>query len=294
MKVGHVSETWLYPVKSMAGSRVDSIELDTLGAIGDRSWSMLDAQSGDIAWGKRFPKLMDLAASYVADRPAGRVFGDAVPPVCIRLPDGAEVRSDADPDGAISAYAGAELTLSPLQPPENRDHYRWKEPLDEEAIMKILGIQPGEAPPDLSGYDEDLLVLLAECYAPPGTYNDMAPLHVLTTASIRHMEEVSGTEFDLRRFRPNFLIETVPNVEGLAEESWVGKHLHVGDSILKVEARTIRCSMPARPQAPYGLRADPAVAKSLYEETGRFLGAYLSVQRAGRISSGDAVTLVED
>lgn len=293
MKVGCVAEAWLYPVKSMAGQQVDSLELDLLGVIGDRSWTMLDAASGDIAWGKRFPALMDLAASYVDQRPVERVFGDAVPPVAIHLPDGTQVSSERDADGPISAYVGKDLRLSPLQPSENRDHYAWTEPLDAEAIMQILGIGPGEDPPDLSVYDDDLIALLSQYFSPPGTYNDMAPLHVLTTASIRYMQERSGETFDRRRFRPNFLIDTESDVEGLAEFSWVGRTLLAGEAVLKVEAKTIRCSMPARPQAPCGLEANPKVARALYEETGRFLGAYLSVQEPGRIRRGDAVVLLD-
>ncbi len=293
MNIGHVKETWLYPIKSMAGQRVEALSLDELGVVGDRAWSMLDAESGDVAWGKRFPRVMDLEASYVGERPTQRVFGDAVPPVRIRVPGGAEVHSGAEADGPISDYVGSPLRLSPLQPAENRDHYRWSKPLDGEEIMKILGVAPGEDPPDLSVYDEDLIALLTEYYSPPGTYNDMAPLHVLTTASLKHMRELSGEDFDLRRFRPNFLIETEEDQQGLVEFSWVGKRLRVGDATLKVAAKTIRCSMPARPQASSNLEANPAVARTLYEQTGRFFGAYLSVEEAGTIREGDSVELLD-
>ncbi len=113
MNIGHVKETWLYPIKSMAGQRVEALSLDGLGVVGDRAWSMLDAESGDVAWGKRFPRVMDLEASYVGERPTQRVFGDAVPPVRIRVPGGAEVNSDAEADGPISDYVGSPLRLSP-------------------------------------------------------------------------------------------------------------------------------------------------------------------------------------
>ena len=291
MNVGEVSEAWLYPVKSMAGHQVEALNLDSLGAIGDRAWAMIEAESGDVAWGKRFPKVMDLAAAYLHEGPTARVFGDSVPPVTVRMPDGSEVTSDAGADAAVSAYVGTPLTLCPLQPPENTEHYRWSAPLDVEAIMKILGIAPGEELPDLSVYDAELLEMVTQFYAPPGTYTDMAPLHVLTTASMRHMEAQSGETFDLRRFRPNVLIDTSDEIEGLVEFEWIGKNLLVGDAVLKVEAKTVRCSMPARPQAAHDLPANPGVARALYQETGRFLGAYLSVVRPGRIAVGDAVEL---
>lgn len=291
MRVGHVSEAWLYPVKSMAGQRVDSLTLDSLGVIGDRTWAMLESETGDVAWGKRFPKVMDLTAEYVEAHPPSRVFGADVPPVRVRFPDGTEVTSDAEPDASVSGFVGSPLTLRALQPPENVEHYHWSTPPDEKAIMQILGVAQGEAPPDLSVYDEAVLAQLAQFYAPPGTYNDLAPLHVLTTASLRHMQDASGEHFDLRRFRPSFLIDTAEGIEGLAEFSWIGKTLQVGEATLRVEAKTIRCSMPARPQAANDLPANPKIAKALYTETNRFLGAYLSVPGPGRIAVGDAVEL---
>lgn len=291
MQMGHVSELWMYPVKSMAGHTVDTVQLDELGVIGDRSWSMLES-NGDVAWGKRFPKLMNLEARYVSERPQTRVFAEHVPPVSVRFPDGSEVGSDGLIDSQISDYVGESLSLSALQPPENRDHYRWAQPLDEESIMKILGIAPGEAPPDLSEYPEELILLLAECFAPPGTYNDMAPIHLLTTASLAHMSERSGESFDSRRFRPNFLVDTNEEISGLAEFSWIGRRLRIGGAELQVATKTIRCSMPARPQLPFDLEANPKIAKALYEETNRFMGAYLSVVKPGPVSAGDEVVLL--
>ena len=119
-----------------------------------------------------------------------RVYTDAVPPVTIRFPDSDSVLSSDDAAAKISEYAGASVHLRPLEPPENRDYYRWQEPLDDQKIMAILGVKPGERVTNLSTYDEDLIQLLGEYYAPPGTYNGMFPVHLLTSASVEHMEKV--------------------------------------------------------------------------------------------------------
>ena len=292
MRVGHVSEAWRYPVKSFAGEQVDAAELDRVGIIGDRQWSMIDA-SGDVAWAKRFPKLLDLAAGYVGSSPQSRAYGKAVPPVSIRFPDGRVLDSRDGVDAAVSDYAGASLRLCPLEPPENREHYRWSAPPDEEAMRSVFGLGDDEPMPDLSIYDMDLVATLMEHYSPPGTYFDMAPVHLITTASLAHMEAASGVAFSARRFRPNFIVDTVPEISGLVEFDWVGKTLAIGDVRLKVQFKTVRCSMPARGQAPYGLEPAPQVAKSLYQETGRFLGSYLSIQKPGKVRTGDEVLLLD-
>jgi uncharacterized protein YcbX len=293
MNVGRVSELWRYPVKSMGGEKIAAARFDLYGMVGDRAWASINAETGDVGWGKSYPKLMNLQARYVEEPPSSRVYSGDVPPVSIRFPDGQELLSSDDIAARLTEFAGAPLKLSPLEPPENREHYRWQKTADYEAILETLGIKPDEEPPDLSVYDENLIDILMEHYAPPGTYNDMFPAHALTTASIAHMERQSGESFAVERFRPNFLIETPEGTSGLVEFEWVGKKLAIGSAVFGVEAKTIRCSMPSRGQAPYDLPQNPKIAKSLFTETRRFFGAYLSVVEPGEVSDGDTVTLVD-
>ena len=121
----------------------------------------------------------------------------------------------------------------------------------------------------------------------------MFPVHALTTSSLRYMEQQSGETFAVQRFRPNFLIATAEGDAGLIEFDWIGKKLEIGGAVFGVEAKTIRCSMPSRGQAPYDLPQNPNIAKSLFAETQRFMGAYLSVLEPGKVSEGDEVRLVD-
>jgi hypothetical protein len=67
---------------------------------------------------------------------------------------------------------------------------------------------PGEEGPDLSDYEPEVIGLLSEYAAPPGTYHDMFPLHLLTSASVEYMAAASGANFDRRRFRPSLYVES--------------------------------------------------------------------------------------
>lgn len=293
MVVGSISELWRYPVKSMAGERVDSALFDSGGMIGDRTWSTINTETGDVGWGKSYPGLLNLKARYSEEAPTSRVYREDVPAVAIEFPDGTVVDSTDDADAALQEYIGAPLQLSPLEPPANLEHYRWQTPVDYEAILKLLGIGPDEPPPDLAAYDGSIIEMLSQYYAPPGSYHDMFPVHALTTSSIEHMQCQSGESFELQRFRPSFLIATAPDISGPVEFEWIGKTLKIGECLLKVEAKTIRCSMPPRGQAPYGLEQNAQIAKSLFNETGRFFGAYLAVAQPGAISVGDEVALLD-
>jgi len=46
---GEVAELWRYPVSSMAGERLDQLQVDGGGVAGDRIWGLLDAATGRIA-----------------------------------------------------------------------------------------------------------------------------------------------------------------------------------------------------------------------------------------------------
>lgn len=93
MKV-RIAELWRYPIKSIAGHRVDALELDARGVVGDRQFAVVD-QDGKFGSGKdtnrfrRMDGLLDV-----------RWEGDE-----LHFPDGTHApRSDAD--AAFSRFLG--------------------------------------------------------------------------------------------------------------------------------------------------------------------------------------------
>ena len=48
-----ITELWVYPVKSMLGSMVETVELGVGGFSGDRRWAVRDLDSGKIASAKQ-------------------------------------------------------------------------------------------------------------------------------------------------------------------------------------------------------------------------------------------------
>src|SRR5689334_21567685 len=45
-RVGLVEELWRYPVSSVGGERLDTVELSARGVPGDRTWCLIDSTSG--------------------------------------------------------------------------------------------------------------------------------------------------------------------------------------------------------------------------------------------------------
>src|SRR4051794_40255522 len=102
----HVVSLHRYPVKSMLGERVDRVQLDERGCVGDRLWSVRTAD-GKIGSGKstrRFAAvlgLLELRAVTVDGR------------VVVRFPGGEVCPADSDEAAArVSEHVGEPVTLA--------------------------------------------------------------------------------------------------------------------------------------------------------------------------------------
>lgn len=123
---------------------------------------------------------------------------------------------------------------------------------------------------------------------PQATHFDAFPIHVLTTSSLETMKGLNPAAiWDVRRFRPNFFVETDAGIEGLIESEWSGKTVRVGNVELLCEMPTERCSMATNAQKE--LPKDPSILRSLVEEADQNLGVYASVLKAGEVRVGDVV-----
>lgn len=284
--VGAVSEVWRYPVKSMMGERVRAATLTDLGVPGDRGWAVRDEVRGGIRGAKKIASLMALAARY-RDEPAG---DRPVPPVDIELPDGSTVTSD-DPglNHRLSAALGHEVTLWPRLPADALDHYRRGAPDSDDLLAElrqIFGRLDDEPLPDLTGFPPEIL----EYESPLGTYFDAFPLLLLTTSSLAALQDlVPDAAVDVRRFRPNLLVDTGP-AAGFVEQGWTGRRVRVGGAELEVTVGCPRCVMVTRGFAD--LDADPTILRTIVRDVDQILGVYANVVRPGPVAEGDRVELV--
>lgn len=308
MIVGKVREIWRYPVKSMAGEKLDSCAVETAGIPGDRAWALRDEKAGEIRGAKYMPQLMQCSSRYRAEPSAHETAH-----VDITLADGTRTASDdASINSLLSELLGREVSLCPLQPAADKAHYRRAQPgaammsklTRFPFVRKNLGTiirlarldaptramfsrEPDEPLPDFSKMPAELF----EFTSPPGTYFDAFPIHLLTTSSLAAMTRFNpAASWDARRFRPNFLIETESNVEGLVESGWGGRRLRLGELVLKCEIPTARCGMTM--QAQGHLPKDPTVLRSIVRDAKQNLGLYASPVNSSRVAVGDVVELL--
>jgi uncharacterized protein YcbX len=307
MIVGRVQQIWRHAVKSMAGEKLEGCAVGARGIPGDRGWAVRDETRGEITNGKRIPLLMQCSATY-RTAPAAGLDTQAE----IILADGTVTATDAvDVNSQLSRLFGKQVTLWPLQPASNTEFYRragtsariagrltrfssFRSLLPaltsfgtmNRQMRETFSREADEPIPDISQLPQEVF----EFTSPLGTYFDAFPINLLTTASLTQMAKLNpGAIWDVRRFRPNFLVETNDELEGLVEAGWAGRVLRLGEVKLKLEMPCARCGMTTHAQKD--LPKDPSVLRSIVREADQNMGIYASVISTGRVMVDDVVEL---
>jgi uncharacterized protein YcbX len=288
-----VAELWRFPVKSMQGERLDQVEIGTSGVLGDRSYALIDGDDGKVVSAKnprKWARLLELTGRFV-DEPSG---DDGAPPVEVVFPDGSTVRSGAPgTDDALSHFLGRPVHLTALAPPERTMEETWPdvEGLAPESFIASTRIDTDEPDETVS----DITVGMA---APPGTFFDLSVLHLLTTATLARLRELRPEgDFDVRRYRPNILVDTTAG--GFVENDWVGRVVGLGEggAGMRVDLPTMRCIMTTMAQP--GLPRDPALLVTIARNNRLTIGggewacagSYGSVAAPGTVRVGDPVSV---
>jgi len=265
---GSVVSLWRYPVKSMMGEELNAAEVTERGLLGDRAYALVDGSDSKAATAKnprKWPHLFDFRATFVEPtRSAAKV-----PPVRIVLPDGTAVTSDqGDLDRILSKALDREVTLRAARHGTVNAEEYW---------------------PDMEGLDHRDTV--TDFTLPEGTFFDVAMVHLLTTATLDRLRELYPQgRFEVRRFRPNIVVQLASDEKGFAENSWVGHTLAIGTAVrLNIIGPCGRCVMTTLAQGD--LPRDPGILRTAAQHNHVNVGVYAAVERVGTIRRGDPVRL---
>jgi len=270
-QVGSIALLQRYPVKSMMGEELRLTEILSGGLLGDRSYALIDTETGKVVSAKnpkKWPTMFSCHAHY-ADTPQK---GNDLPPVRITLSDGTIVNSNqVDADAVISKVLGRSVHLVSRVPqtPNLEEYWPDMEELDNRNIVT----------------DEKM---------PEGTFFDLAIIHLLTTSTIDGLRSLYPQgRFEVRRFRPNIVVSTNSDQPVFAENQWVGKNLAIGENVvLRVTEPCPRCVMTTLPQSD--LPRDTGILRTAIQKNNGHVGIYANVVQAGTIKADDQVRLLED
>lgn len=250
MRIGTIKQIWRFAVKSMAGEQLDVCTVGMKGIPGDRGWAVRDDTARKLATGSGFPLLMQCSAHY--REPPVNGF---IPHVDMRLPDGVQIGSDlSDVNARLTRLLGKPVSLCALASDNS-----------EQSAIQLNSAR--------------------------GTYFDVAPIHVLSSASLEEMKRLAPAgDWDVRRFRPNFFVETDAGIEGLVDAEWGGRRLRIGEVEILCELPCERCAMTI--QAQPDVRKDESIFRTIVKEANTNLGSYASVLKPGEVRTGDVVELI--
>jgi hypothetical protein len=120
---------------------------------------------------------------------------------------------------------------------------------------------------------------------------DVAPITLMSDATVAHIAAASDTPEEPLRFRMNFYVETEDR-QPWSENGWVGHTLRLGDSVrVAITERDKRCAMITL--APHGGDPLTQVLTVVANENEAMAGVYAAVLTPGVVRPGDEV-FIED
>ena len=261
-----------YPVKSLQGEQLDAGELRPDGVDGDRLHAFRDLATGRIASAKQprpWRALLDLTAET-----DGRE-------VLVRTQTGERWSID-DPRlcDLVTARTARRVEVVTARPGHLGSY--------DSTWPEVEGVS-------LAGPRQFGMALRTDAVR----FVDVAGLHVITTATLDKLEELSpGSVADARRFRPNLVLDTGQVPPSFLEDDWVGEVLQVGERArIRITTRAPRCVMTTVEQPGLGhdtgiLRA-AATNRQPFERVGTLAcaGVYAEVVVPGPVRIADPVVL---
>jgi uncharacterized protein YcbX len=114
---------------------------------------------------------------------------------------------------------------------------------------------------------------------------DIATVSLVSAATVRAISDAAGVVPDVRRFRPNIVVDV--GDDPYQEDTWVGQVLHIGAAAIRIDQRDKRCVMVD--VDPETSRRRPGVLRTIAQRRAACLGVYGTTVTPGRISVGDPV-----
>lgn len=250
-----------YPVKSFQGIDADELDVVAGGIPGDRRWGLISEDGAHVLSAKRYRILFEGETDGVEIWWPGSARW-ALP----TTPEG-----DPDLDAAVSDWVGVRCGVQAADPGMSVSYEMTFDPPDDAATYYEIG-------------------------APAGAFVDLAPLHLIVRETVSWCaSRYPELNWDLRRFRPNVVVDAGGDHAPFSEDEWVGRELEVGTAVLRVMQPVVRCAMPLRAQPARAghpaLERQPGLYQAIEELHANHLGLYVEVVQPGRISVGDTATL---
>lgn len=228
-----ISRLFIYPIKSCAGVEVQALHFDRNGPVGDRRFLII-TPDGRFVTQRELPAMARIQPALEPGRL--RLQASGADDFEVELPAVGERRRvqvwGSSPEGIDCGDAAADwlnavlgITCRLVQLPEDNDRIADRDYVKEDVHVG---------------------------------YADGFPLLVINDASIRALSEASGLDVDVRRFRPNIVVQG--ESDAFAELGWAGVTTS-REEVIRFVKPCERCVIPTR--NPDTLERTPEVTRAL-------------------------------
>jgi len=252
------SVAWLHvaPVKGLALSARDEVELEPFGVAENRRFHLVD-ENGRLMNGKTLGALVGVRASWDA----------AADVLRLELPDGSIVEGEIELGAAVDTdFYGRPVSGRLVAGP-------WAEALSSLAGRGLRLVRPDDVG--------------------AGVDRGRGAMTLLSRSSLGELARHAGEgELDPRRFR---MLIGIDGCRAHEEDEWLGRDVRVGDAVVRPLGQVGRCAVTTQDPDTGVPTVDTLRALRSYrpEGTERLpFGVFGSVVAPGRVRVGDAVELV--
>ncbi len=272
--IGSVKQILRFPVKSMGGESLNTTYVDENGVKGDRIFALKELETGFIVSAKnpkKWKAIIELEAFLENEKLKTRQI---------------QTRQVFDNENDITNLI-EKLTSRKVSLVSNSNQQEIRE-ADRSPIEQVG-----------SDIRQEPLASASQ----KGHFFDFAPIHIITTSSLNQIRKYYPQgKFDLKRFRPNIVIDTEDKT-GFVENKWLGKTLHIGAGLqIKIIEPCPRCVVTTLKQGE--LEKDNEILKTIVRHNQvesytyypgtllkGVLGVYGVIEKSGKIHLEDEVVI---
>lgn len=260
-----LSQIIIYPIKSLAGISVNQWPLVKTGLLYDRCWMLVDAQ-GEFLSQRRLAKMALIQTQIKDDHLWLHAQGHEPISMPLTPPNGELI------DIKVWEYAGQGQTVS-------------------EALDKWFS-QVLEHPCRLVYHPDNQIRPVDPDYAfntDQTAYSDGFPLLIASDASLAELNQKSGLNIDMRRFRTNLV---VTDCSAFAEDRW--RKIRINAINFRLPKPCSRCAIPGiDPDSGESQKAVLAALADWRKHNNKvYFGQNLIHDSTGTISVGDAIEIL--
>ena len=117
---------------------------------------------------------------------------------------------------------------------------------------------------------------------------DTFPLSLITTQTLVGLADLVSAPLDVRRFRPNFLLD-ITGAEPFVEDTWMGHVLRIGELRMRIDKRDGRCAVIT--VDPVSTKRTQKILRTVAKERQGCLGVYGTTVEPGNVMLNDNVIL---